>query len=263
MKSLYLTAAMMIALVASIAMPNTSHAQLNNIFSNSTESSSAKLDHSDLAKMLTESGLKFEKETETLFLVTAKHNDVKLPVYVYFSKDKSVVWIKINLSKLSGGTTQHTDKLLKLLELNGSYGEAFYSYNSNSTYLELYSMFRANSLDAGKLKQRIQAMAAQTLNQIDSWNADEWTTARHVGSWSAAVDANATMTIELRTDGSFALKNESAGQITAINGKYTISNGQLKMEDTQGNQIAGAIVFTDGNHFSLSVNNQDLKFERS
>jgi len=267
MKRFYLMAIMLVALAMPAVMPQNANAQLNNVFGNNASSTPSQpgSDSSapDLSKLLTEAKANFQLEGEGTYLVTSEMDGVKLPVYVYMNQAKTLIWVKVNLMKLSNDATQHTDKLLQLLELSGTFGEAFYSYNSSSTYLELYSVFRPESINAKDLASRIQTMTTQVLKQREAWYADEWTVARHVGSWSAGMGENASMTIDLRVDGSFSLVNNANGQSTSIKGSYQIEQGKLTMKDTDGNQIAGEINFVDGNHFSLNVNNQNLSFERS
>jgi hypothetical protein len=260
MKRLFL----LLAAFAILTSGTNAHAQLNNLFANpGTQSPASPNDASaDVAQLLKSSGLKFEMESEGTYLVTSEAEGVSLPVYVYQNKAGSILWVKVNLDELKGNPADHADKLLSLMELSGTFSGAFYSYNSQTRFLEIYNAIPVNEVTVAGLKSRIESMTLQVIRQRDAWYASEWTNPRHVGSWSASLSGNVTMTIDLRADGSFQLTNQADSQVTSIHGNYQIQSGQLQMRDNDGNQITGEIVFVDGNHFDLSVNSQKLSFER-
>ena len=170
--------------------------------------------------------------------------------------------MRVDLADLPENSSQHMDKVLKLLELSGTYGDAFYSYNSDNRMLQLYTMIELENLTEKLLNKKIEMVSSQTVDQLDAWLTTRWTTERHVGLWTSE-SGNSKMTIDLQGDGSFALTNQVDDNVTRITGFYKIEGGELKMRDTDDNVISGEIEFLDGNHFDFNVNDKKLSFERS
>ena len=87
---------LMMAMLVSLATTNAANAQLNNVFANpgtqtQQQQQPGQTGSTDLNQVLQATGLTYQNEGESAYLVTSEHEGVKLPVYVYLNKAKSLV----------------------------------------------------------------------------------------------------------------------------------------------------------------------------
>lgn len=214
-----------------------------------------------IGEVCTEAGYMVKNSKSDFVEMTVKESGISYPVVVYKSESKEILWFQINLVKLPENMGEHAEKIKMLLNKNGSFGPCFYGVADNGM-IQMLGTMRMPSVTPETVESQVEMMIAQLDEQIKLWDTSKWTVARHVGSWSSKLDAESAMVINLRGNGTFDLTNTSGSKTTSITGNYLIEAGSLKMKDSQGNEIAGNIVFIDGNHFDLDVNDKSLRFER-
>lgn len=193
--------------------------------------------------------------------ISVEHNGITYPALVGMTQSGEKMWIDIGLASVPGSAGDHTDKILELLELSGSFGSQFFSYSKDNRLLHLIDAIDARLISADAVEEMVNNAILVAGETVANWDTSTWTNARHIGSWSAPL-GDGTMVINLRADGSFEMVNRSGGEVITISGNYELDRGTLRMQDGQGNEISGALQFVDGNHFKLDVNNQNLSFER-
>lgn len=253
----------MITLAVALA-PHTAFGQLDDVFGGNSGQLQPMppangASSIDLSVLLRDGGFNLVDTPSADFCkIEVENEDYTFPVFVYTSDNKRLIWIKIGLDDVPLDAGDHVDKLLSLMAFSGSYGPNFYSFDPETRLISLYSSMWVENISKKKLTETINIMVFQATEQAPSWDTSLWTAARHVGSWAATMDDGGEITINLRPDGSFDLVNGA----TSITGNYTVADGTLDMTDTDNNNVSGAIVFLDGNHFNFTIGGQKLNFER-
>lgn len=217
---------------------------------------------SDVARLLREGGFTIKEAYDdgSVFL-EIERGGLTFPVAVGMTGNRKSMWVDIALHKVPGNASGHMDKILNLLELSGSRGTAFFSYRKQYRMIHLIDAIDARLINVANVKKMVDGTLDIALQTEESWNTENWTQARHIGSWSAPLN-DGSLEIALLADGSFSLNNRGNGSTVTIQGTYQLEGSSLSMDDGQGTKIVAQLRFVDGNHFELTLNGENLRFER-
>lgn len=202
---------------------------------------------------------KTEKITERAYQFSFEYDDWTLPTIIEISKSNTNLWVTMILKYPDVDVMKYPDRLWKLLENNGTYGDCFFTVTSTSKAITLSGALQLNGPTSDDdVMEQLKYLASVSIKTEELWNTSKWSDAPvHVGSWAA--EGGVKMSIKLGRNGEFELVN-SGGTKTA--GSYTVQNGKIQMTEKDGETISGTIDFPDSNHFTLDVNGNVIKFTR-
>ena len=206
-----------------------------------------------------------KKITDRAYRFTYEYKEWTLPTILEISKSKTNIWVTMILKYPKVDIMEYPDRLMKLLEWNGTYGDSFFSIIPSSKAITLVAALQLNGPVSDKdIKKQLEYVGGLALRTQDLWDTSKWADApQHVGSWKG--EESNKMSLSLTRDGRFELTSSSG---TKTKGKYTIAEGSITMTEStakssEGEKISGKIEFTDANHFVLEVNGAKLKFVRN
>lgn len=205
-----------------------------------------------------------KKVTERAYRFTYTYNDWTLPTVLEISKSQTNLWVTMILKYPKVDLMDHPDRMLKLLEWNGSYGDSFFSIIPSSKAITLVGALQLNGpVEDKDIKKQLEYVASLSVRTQELWDTTKWSDApKYVGKW-VGEDGN-KMTVELERSGKFTL---TSGTGSVTKGMFTIGEGTIELTETtdsgaKGEKISGKIEFTDANHFVLEVGGNKLKFVR-
>ncbi len=206
-----------------------------------------------------------KKVTELGYRFTYDYKDWTLPTVLEISKSKTNIWVTMVLKRPKIDPLEYPDRLLKLLEWNGTYGDSFFSVIPSTKAITLVGAIQLNGpIEDKDIKEHLDYLGGLAIRTQNLWDTSKWADApQHVGKW-AGEDGN-SMKLELTRNGKFVLTS-GTGNVTK--GNYTLADGTLTMTEATtsgaaGEKVSGKISFSDANHFVLKVGDNELKFVRN
>jgi len=160
---------------------------------------------------------------------------------------------------LQGDPNDYADRLWKLLEFNGNYGDCFFSVVGSSKAITLVGAIQLkDEVTDQDIMDHLKYLGGISIKTEDLWNTDKWKDApKYVGTWDTTEAPK--MSIVLGRSGQFNLTSPSGSKTV---GSYKIVGGKIEMTEKDGETIEGKIEFADANNFTLDVNGNKMKFRR-
>lgn len=230
-------------------------------------SNSSNLSDRELRQVLERAGFEIvTTHSGNVYEIEKTEGDWTFPVLVELSPDGSNLWVTVVLQEFTGRLEDHAVRFAKLLAVNGTYGNVFFKFDTETKMMMLVGSRPNQNITPSVADELIGLLSAIAVENDRLWkmNDEELETSfedQIIGSWLHSEEGR-SMELSFRANSRFTTILIDDGQKNSFSGTYTISADYIELTSDDGEEFSLPLVSLTRNNLTIDLDGSEFVLVR-